>query len=178
VVSHQDSLRLQSALGARARQRGWPDEAIDILDADRGLTAASAAHREGCNTLVAHVTRGQVGRMVSSDVTRLSRHGSDWYPRLALGGYKGGVMADGAGISAPATVNGRLLLGWKGTLSAWERHPMQARLTAGLLHQAERGALAVQLPPGLVRNGQGTVVQMPTQEAPARLALVFDPFLP
>ena len=47
VVSHQESLRLQYALHERARQLGWPDEAIDILDDDLGLTAASAVHREG-----------------------------------------------------------------------------------------------------------------------------------
>ena len=80
VLSHQESLRLQYALHDRARQLGWPDEAIAIIDDDLGLTAASAAHREGFNTLIAHVTLEQVGLIVSYDVTRLSRHGSDWYP--------------------------------------------------------------------------------------------------
>ena len=42
VLSHQESLRLQYALNERARQLGWPDEAIDIIDDDLGLTAASA----------------------------------------------------------------------------------------------------------------------------------------
>src|SRR4029450_13689965 len=155
VLSHQESLRLQYALGERARQLGWPDEAIDIIDDDLGLTAASAAHREGFNTLVAQVTLGQVGLILSYDVTRLSRNCSDWYPLLDLGGYKGGCSPDGGDVVDPATVNGRLLLGLKGTLSEWERHTMKARLTAGLLHKAERGELALQLPTGLVRHGQG-----------------------
>ena len=136
VVSHQESLRLQYALRERARQLGWPDEAIDIIDDDLGLTAASAAHREGFNTLVAQVTLEQVGLILSYDVTRLSRNCSDWYPLLDLCGYKGCLIADGDGIYDPATVNGRLLLGLKGTLSEWERHTMKARLTAGLLHKA------------------------------------------
>jgi len=153
VVSHPESLRLQYALHERARQLGWPDEAIDIMDDDLGLTAASAAHREGFKTLIAQVTLEQVGLMVSYDVTRLSRHCSDWYPLLDLCGYKGCLIADGAGISAPATVNGRLLLGLKGTLSAWERHTMKARLTAGLIHKAQRGEWALTLPTGLVRHG-------------------------
>lgn len=55
---------------------------------------------------------------------------------------------------------------------------MKARLTAGLIHKAERGELALQLPTGLVRNGQGTVHKIPNQEAQARLALVFETFLP
>ena len=178
VLHHQESLRLQYALHERARQLGWPDEAIDIIDGDRGLTAASAAHREGFNTLVAQVTLEQVGLILSYDVTRLSRNCSDWYPLLDLCGYKGCLIADGDGIYDPATVNGRLLLGLKGTLSEWERHTMKARLTAGLIHKAPRGELALPLPTGLVRNGQGKVHKIPNQEAQARLSLVFETFLP
>jgi DNA invertase Pin-like site-specific DNA recombinase len=139
VLSHQESLRLQYALHDRARQLGWPDEAIAIIDDDLGLTAASAAHREGFNTLIAQVTLEQVGLILSYDVTRLSRNCSDWYPLLDLCGYKGCLIADGDGVYDPATVNGRLLLGLKGTLSEWERHTMKARLTAGLIHKAQRG---------------------------------------
>ena len=89
VVSHQESLRLQYALGERARQLGWPHEAIDIIDEDLGLTAATAQHRPGFNTLVAQVTLEQVGLILSYDVTRLSRNCSDWYPLLDLCGSKG-----------------------------------------------------------------------------------------
>src|SRR5215813_1261852 len=177
VVSHQESLRLQYALGERARQLGWPDEAIDIIDDDLGLTAATAHHRAGFNTLVAHVTLEQVGLILSYDVTRLSRNCSDWYPLLDLCGYKGCLIADSDGIYDPATINGRLLLGLKGTLSEWERHTMKARLTAGLIHKAQRGELALTLPTGLVRNGQGKVHKIPNQEAQARLSLVFEKFL-
>ena len=87
------------------------------------------------------------------------------------------MIADGDGIYDPATVNGRLLLGLKGTLSEWERHTMKARLTAGLIHKAERGELALTLPTGLVRTSQGTVQKIPNQEAQARLSLVFETFL-
>jgi hypothetical protein len=54
---------------------------------------------------------------------------------------------------------------------------MKARLHAGLLPKAERGALALQLPTGLVRNSQGAVHKMPNQEVQARLSLVFETFV-
>jgi Resolvase, N terminal domain len=98
VVNHQASLRLQDALHERARQWGWPDAALDIIDDDLGLTAASAAHREGFNTLVAQGPLEPVGLLLSSDVTRLSRTGSDWYPLLALCGYTGCLMAESDGL--------------------------------------------------------------------------------
>src|SRR5260370_34180834 len=84
VVSHQESLRLQYALGARARQLGWPDEALDIMDDDLALTAATAHHRAGCNTLGTQVTFEQVGLIWSYDGARLSRNWSDCDPDFDL----------------------------------------------------------------------------------------------
>src|SRR5207247_7787641 len=114
-----------------------------------GLTATAAQHRPGFQELVARVTLGQVGLILSFDVTRLARNCSDWYPLLDLCGYKGCLIADRDGVYDPATANGRLLLGLKGQLSEWERHPMKARLTAGLIHKATRGEFALPLPTGL-----------------------------
>ena len=176
VVSQPASLRWPYALGARAHQLGGPDEAIDIMDDELGLTAAPAHHRPGFQTLVAQVTLEQGGLIVSSDVPRLSRHCADWSPLWDLGGSKGGWRADGDGIYAPAPVNGRLLLGLQGTLSAWERHTMQARLPAGLIHKAPRGALALARPTGLGRSSQGTVHKSPNQAAHARLSLGVETF--
>ena len=177
-VRHHESLRVPDALPERARQLGGPDAAIDRMEDALGLTAARAAHREGFTTLVTQVTLAHVGLLVSSDVTRLSRHGSAWSPLVDLCGSTGGWMAESDGLSAPATVTGRRLLGLKGTRSAWERHTMQARLTAGLLHTAERGAWALTVPTGRVRQSQGTGVTMPNQAAQARLALVCETFGP
>src|SRR5215510_5123365 len=177
VVSHQESLRLQYALGERAHQLGWPDEAIEIIDDDLGLTAATAHHRPGFNTLVAQVTLEQVGLIVSYDVTRLSRNCSDWYPLLDLCGYKGCLIADGDGIYDPATVNGRLLLGLKGTMSEAELYLRRQRLHAGRLRKVQRGEYGQRLPPGLVRLSDQSVIKDPDQEAQARLSLVFETFL-
>src|ERR687887_2197900 len=177
VVSHQESLRLQYALGERARQLGWPHEAIDIIDDDLGLTAASAAHREGFKTLIAQVTLEQVGLILSYDVTRLSRNCSDWYPLLDLCSYKGCLIADVDGLYDPATANGRLLLGLKGTLSEWELHTIRARMTAGLLNKAARGDLALTLPTGFERDAQGRGAKNPKLGEEGSLSIVFETFL-
>ena len=41
VVSNQESLRLQYALRQRARELGWHEADIDVIDADLGLSGAS-----------------------------------------------------------------------------------------------------------------------------------------
>ena len=69
--------------------------------------------------------------MLSSEVTRLSRNCTDWYPLLDLCGYRQCLIGDRDGVYDPASANGRLLLGLKGTISEMELHTIRARLTAG-----------------------------------------------
>ena len=177
VLTNQESLHLQYALRQRALELGWRDEDIDVIDVDLGLTAVAAEHRSGFKDLVTQVTLSQVGLILSLDVTRLSRNLTDWYPLLDICGYKGCLIADRDGIYDPATPNGRLLLGLKGTLSEMELHTIRARLTAGLLHKAARGDLALSLPIGLVRDPVGKVHKTPDWEVQQCLVLLFATFL-
>ncbi len=176
-ISNQESLRLQYALQGRAQLLGWHPEDIEIIDADLGLTGASAQHRTGFQELVAKVTLGQAGIILSVDVTRLSRNCSDWYPLLDVCGYRGCLIADNDGIYDPGSANGRLLLGLKGQLSELELHTIRARMTAGLLNKAARGELALTLPVGLVRDALDRVHKDPNQEIQDRLHLIFATFL-
>jgi DNA invertase Pin-like site-specific DNA recombinase len=177
ALSHQESWRLQYALEQRAVSLGWRPDDVVVIDTDLGVTAASAEHRAGFKEVIAQVTLGQVGIILSYDVTRLARNCSDWYPLLDLCGYKRCLIADRDGIYDPGSPNGRLLLGLKGQLSELELHTLRGRLTAGLLNKAERGELALQLPVGLVRDVLGRVVKDPHQEVQDRLGLVFATFL-
>jgi hypothetical protein len=47
VINNQESLRLQYALRQRARELGWHEGDIDVIDADLGLSGAGASHRQG-----------------------------------------------------------------------------------------------------------------------------------
>ena len=176
VIFNQESLRLQYALEQRAQSLGWRAEDIEVIDADLGLTGASAQHRTGFQELVTKVTLGQAGIILSSDVTRLSRNCSDWYPLLDVCGYRGCLIADQDGVYDPGSTNGRLLLGLKGQLSELELHTIRARMTAGLLNKARRGELALPLPVGLIRDAADRVRKDPHQEVQDRLALVFTTF--
>jgi DNA invertase Pin-like site-specific DNA recombinase len=153
------------------------DEQIEVIDLDLGTTAATAAHRTGFKELLAQVTLGQVGMILSYDVTRLSRNCSDWYPLLDLCGYRNCLIADRDGVYDPGSANGRLLLGLKGQISELELHTIRARLTAGILSKAGRGELALTLPVGLVRDEQGVVHKDPNREVQGCVDLVFQTFL-
>src|SRR6185437_10027911 len=177
VLTNRESLRLQYDLRRRALDLGWREEDIEVIDTDLGLSGAAAVHREGFKDLIARVTLGQVGIVLSSEVTRLSRNCSDWYPLLDLCGYRQCLTGDRDGVYDPGSANGRLLLGLKGTISEVELHTLRGRLTAGLLSKAERGELALLLPVGLVRGPHGVVTKHPDREVQERIGLVFTAFL-
>ena len=177
LLTNQESTRLQYALKQRATELGWHPDDIDIIDDDLGQGGGSTEQREGFQKMVAQVTLGQVGLILSFDVTRLSRNCSDWYPLLDVCGYRHCLISDPHNIYDPSTLDGRMLLGLKGQLSELELHTIRARMTAGLLSKAERGELALQLPAGLVRNELGGVVKRPDLEVQNRLELVFSTFL-
>lgn len=177
IVSNQESLRLQYALRQRAHELGWHDADIDVIDADLGLSGASAAKRSGFKELVGRVGLSEIGLILSIDVTRLARNCSDWYPLLDICGLRGCLIADRDGVYDPGSANGRLLLGLKGTISELELHTIRSRLTAGLLAKAERGELALMLPVGLTRDPSGVVVKDPDIAVQQRLELVFETFL-
>jgi DNA invertase Pin-like site-specific DNA recombinase len=177
VVSNQESLRLQYALRERARELGWHEADIEVIDADLGVSGASAAQRSGFKELVGQVSLSEVGLILSIDVTRLARNCSDWYPLLDICGLRGCLIADRDGVCDPGSANGRLLLGLKGTISELELHTIRSRLTAGLLAKAERGELALTLPIGFIRDPSGVVVKDPDLGVQERLGLVFELFL-
>src|ERR671913_1967962 len=177
VLTNQESLRLQYALRQRARDLGWLEADVEVIDSDLGRSGATALQRRGFKDLIARVTLGEVGIILSYEVTRLARNCSDWYPLLDLCGYRQCLIGDRDGVYDPNSADGRLLLGLKGTISEVELHTLRGRLTAGLLSKAERGELAMLLPAGLVRSTHGVVTKHPDREVQERIGLVFAGFL-
>lgn len=177
ALTNQESTRLQYALKQRALELGWHEDQIRIIDEDQGRTASTTEGRHGLKELVSLITLEHVGIIFSTEVTRLSRNCSDWYPLLDVCGFRNCLIADRDGIHDPSTIDGRLLLGLKGQISELELHTIRGRLTAGLLNKARRGELALALPVGLIRAPLDRVVKHPDVEVQGRIALIFETFL-
>jgi DNA invertase Pin-like site-specific DNA recombinase len=176
--ANRESLDLQYALRGKARQFGWPDESICVVDADVGLSGSSAEGRRGFKDLVSRVSLGQVGIVFAYDATRLARNCSDWYPLLDLCGFRNCLIGDTDSIYDPSSINGRLLLGLKGQISELELHTLRSRLQAGMLNKAQRGELIIDLPVGFLKGpGAGEIEKDPDQEVQSRIGLVFQQFL-
>ncbi len=150
LTHNPESTARQYALQQRAQDLGWPTDAITVIDDDLGKSGASAAERTGFQRLVAEVSLGRVGLVLSLETSRLARSGRDWYHLVELCALAQTLLADEDGIYDPATYNDRLLLGLKGTMSEAELHLLRQRLAGGARQKASRGELKFPLPTGYV----------------------------
>lgn len=176
VVHHRESTRRQYQLTDRAHELGWPKPLITVIDEDLGLSGATSASRTGFQRLVTALSLGEVGIVLVTEVSRLSRLNSDWHRVIELAAIFQTLIADEDGIYDPGDPNDRLVLGLKGTLFAAELHVLRARMRGGLLNKARRGELALRLPVGYRRLDNGSVVLEPDQQVRHTLGILFDTF--
>jgi DNA invertase Pin-like site-specific DNA recombinase len=125
---------------------------------------------------VADISLGQVGLVLVTELSRLSRLNSDWHRVLELCAVFETLITDGDGLYDPRDPNDRLLLGLKGTLFAAELHILQARMRGGLLNKARRGALVLRLPIGYTRLHDGSVVKDPNERVRLTIETIFEKF--
>lgn len=176
VLENTESTARQYGLRERAIALGWEASRIVVIDQDLGQSGASVVDRLGFQRLVAEVGLGHVGLVMGLEVSRLARSSLDWHHLLEICTMTGTLILDEDGLYDPATFNDRLLLGLKGTMSEAELHVLKARLQGGILHQAQRGALKVPLPIGLVYAEDGTVILDPDAQIQQAIRLLFATF--
>lgn len=176
VAHNQESTRRQYQLREKARALGWPEPRVQIIDDDLGLSGASSQSRMGFQRLVSTVGMGEVGIILVTEVSRLSRLNSDWHRVIELCAVFETLIADEDGLYDPRDPNDRLVLGLKGTLFSAELQILHARMRGGLLNKARRGALAVRLPVGYRRQTDGSVALDPDEHVQSTLRIVFDQF--
>jgi excisionase family DNA binding protein len=146
---NHESRRRQYALADRARTLGWTE--VVVIDDDLGVSASGVA-RPGFERLLAAICSGQVGAVVSIEASRLARNGRDWHTLLEFCALVGSVIVDEDGVYDPRSVNDRLLLGMKGTMSEMELSLLRQRSVEALKLKAARGDLHTTVAIGYVRS--------------------------
>src|SRR5438093_9670984 len=160
-----ESTARQYDLVHRARQLGWPPEAIRVVDGDLGISGSVTGQRDAFEGMVAEVALGQVGIILALEVSRLARDNAAWYRLLDLAGICDTLVADADGLYHPGLFNDRLVLGMKGIMSEAELHVLRARLAGAIRTKAARGELRRGLPVGLIwGEADGEILKHPDEQ--------------
>jgi DNA invertase Pin-like site-specific DNA recombinase len=176
VREHTASAARQYDLAGRARDLGWPQERVEVIDQDQGRSGASTASRDGFQHLVAQVGLGRAGAVLSLEASRLARSCSDWYRLIEICALSDTLVIDEDGVYDPTQYADRLLLGFLGTMSEAELHWLRSRLLGGKLEKAREGQLRFRPPTGLVHDPEGRIVFDPDEQVRHAIRLVFDLF--
>jgi DNA invertase Pin-like site-specific DNA recombinase len=176
VEHNRESTDRQYALAGKARELGWSDQRITVIDEDLGVSGSGVV-RSGFQRLTAEVALARVGLVLGLEVSRLARNNADWHRLIDLAGLTDTLIGDADGIYHPALFNDRLLLGLKGTMSEAELHVLRARLNGGIRNKAKRGELRRGLPVGFVwGEADGEVCFHPDEAVVTAIRTVFERF--
>ena len=143
VLKNRESQHRQYGLAARAREMGWPDERVLIIDADLGQSAATpGGPRSGFGHLCEQVSRGRVGAVFGIEVSRLARNTVEWFQLLDLCRLNDTILIEDSQVYAPGRNDDDLILGIlcrvrhrmpKLTEAVWNDHKNHSR------HRPEQG---------------------------------------
>jgi len=113
VQHNRESTRRQYKLVDRAIALGWPKERVKVIDEDLARSGAGNVERDGFTRMTADAALGQVGLILSIEVSRVARNNADWYRLLDLCGVTDTLIGDEDGLYHAGLFNDRLLLGLK-----------------------------------------------------------------
>lgn len=175
VKNNLESQRLQYALAGQATRLGFRE--VEIIDTDLGSSAAvGAKRREGFERLLGAVALGEVGLILSREISRLSRTDKDFCQLLELCQLFGTLIGDEETIYDVSGMDDQLVLGIKATISVVELKTLRARLHQGKENKAKRGELYPRLPPGYVWDATDKVVKDPNARVQEAIGTVFAKF--
>ena len=177
VRRNRESTHRQYQLAHRAVELGWSESDVQVIDEDLAQSGSDTTQRTGFAKMTTDVALGQVGLILSIEVSRLARNNTDWYRLLDLCAVTDTLIGDEDGLYHPGLFNDRLLLGLKGTMAEAELHVLRARLEGGIRSKAARGELRRGLPVGFIWGEQdGEVLFHPDQAVTGAIRTVFEKF--
>ena len=177
VQRNRESTLRQYKLADRATDLGWPKERVRVIDEDLARSGSGSVERDGFTQMTADVALGQVGLILSIEVSRVARNNADWYRLLDLCSVTDTLIGDEDGLYHAGLFNDRLLLGLKGTMAEAELHVIRARLDGGIRNKAARGELRRGLPVGLVWGEEdGDVLFHPDEAITGAIRTAFEKF--
>ncbi len=177
VEFNRESTQRQYRLVERAVALGWSRDAVEVVDCDLGTSGAGGVQRDGFTRMTAETALGNVGLILSIEVSRVARNSGDWYRLLDLCSMTDTLIGDEDGIYHPGRFNDRLLLGLKGTMAEAELHVIRARLDGGIRNKAARGELRRGLPVGFIwGDADGEVRFDPDEAVAGAIRAVFAKF--
>jgi len=175
VRNNQESTVRQRNLRHRAKVLGWPEERIWMIDEDLGVSGSGKERRTGFEKLSSAVMNGDVGLILYTEVSRVSRNDGDWNQLLLFCRHLDVLLADEHRIYDSNDAHDMITLGILGSVSTYELSMIRERMSAGYWQKVRRGELVGKIAPGYAWI-DGGLCKHPNEEVRQAVESVFEQF--
>jgi len=150
VRNNRESPRRQRALKERARELGWPEQRILVLEEGRARSASSTYGRSAYRELAEKVIAGEVGIILAVEVSRWARDNAAWQLLLRDCIFADVLLADEQKVYDLNDPHDRVILGIEGVLAEYELTKLRQRMQTCWWDKAKRGELFTNIATGYV----------------------------
>ena len=173
---HQESARRQAALQGRARQLGWDEARIVLLQESTAKSGSTTHGRDAFHELSRMVVERKAGIILALDVSRWARDSVAWQVLLRDCIFSGVLLADETRVYDPADLHDHVYLGLQGVLAEHELKQLRERTLQCWWNKARRGELFTAIPTGYVEvRGKG-LEKHPNQRVQNSINRMFQKF--
>ncbi len=176
VRNNQESRPRQRALKERARELGWPEDRILVLEEDHARTASSTHGRQAYRELAEKVVEGRVGIILAVEVSRWARDNAAWQLLLRDCIFAAVLLADEQKVYDANDPHDHVLLGIQGVLAEYELGLLRKRMQECWWEKAKCAEIFTNIATGYVEvRGQG-LAKHPDRRVQHSLDRMFQKF--
>jgi DNA invertase Pin-like site-specific DNA recombinase len=159
VENNTGSKTFQRGLVEVARALGYPDDRIDVIDEDLGLSGSAVEHRSGYQRMVQEITAGEVDLVIAADASRISRDAGEWHHFLRLCGICGVTLHLDGKFVDPRKGDERFVTGLLAMAGEYDNWRRQETMSRGRLAKLKSGKAVTTPPGGYVWGPDGTWIK-------------------
>lgn len=159
-----------------ARQWGWPEDRIEVVEQDLGLSGTSAEGREGLQRVMKRVGQGLVGIILTADTSRLTRSSLDFEALVGLCRVNDTLLAiEGVIVDMNDSAN-RLLARIRANVAQFDSEMRAETFMKAKRARVRKGLAVTAPPPGYVVTARGHWAKDPDQAVRQPIEEVFRQF--
>lgn len=177
VVNNQGSTAYQRDQVRYAREWGWPEDAIEVIDEDLGLSGTTTLNRSGYQRLMHDIEASSVGAVFVSDLSRLGRDAVEGLSLTTLLMRHDALLVVDGRVNDFADSSKQLMVDLTTVFNAHSNRARRETFQQGLIAKARAGHAVSAPPRGYVRRADGTWEKDPEPAARAAITKVFRTYL-
>ena len=155
VRENTGSQALQRSQEELAGLYGWPEDLIEIIDEDLGITGSSVDRRSGWHQMLKEIAANMVGAVFVANISRLGRQLLPIEELRILASHHGTLLWLDNRFSDPSDPNDTVLTQITASFAQYENKKRTEHMSKARLAKARQGSVVSSFPVGWMKTADG-----------------------